>query len=342
MNANLVELFPLTEQEIVDRDHHIQVVHNVIGGIHHLSKIGDASLKQLRDRRLYRATHKTWEVFVNETFGISGNYAHKQIVFGEILENLNVYHGTHLPTNERQVRPLSKLSPDEQVTAWQNVIDSATKDENGNPQITAKLVSEEVEKLKKQLENEKKESEKWYGFAIASQKSEAELKKKHDQLAMELKQQKPTIIEKIPDDYHELQTKVIESQEKIKELKTKQDEDVSRRVRCELLKQQDIIDRKESERISLERMIADHNNRLSKISEYDSELAHSQRVNEAASRLVTEVGGFIASVGGIYEFTTLHDRAKDEIDNLQFHLKEAMTVCQYFLSLPSIKNERTI
>ena len=56
-----------------------------VGRISQLAQIGDASLKVLRDKRLYRSTHKTFEDYCQERFGIGRNYVNRRVVFAGIL-----------------------------------------------------------------------------------------------------------------------------------------------------------------------------------------------------------------------------------------------------------------
>jgi hypothetical protein len=54
-----------------------------------------------------------------------------------------VRHGAHpVPENERQARPLTKLDPELQKSAWQQVLEEA-----GDEKVTASLVSRVVSEL---------------------------------------------------------------------------------------------------------------------------------------------------------------------------------------------------
>ena len=75
------------------------------------------ALTQLRERRLYRSTHRKFEDYCQEQFGMKRIYAHYLINAAMVFDNLisqcsqlvNI-----LPTSESQCRPLSQLEPDEQ------------------------------------------------------------------------------------------------------------------------------------------------------------------------------------------------------------------------------------
>ena len=67
------------------------------------------ALKQLRDRRLYRSSHKTFESYCRDRFGYGRDAAYLKIVAAEVYDNLNEIMPTNcrqipLPTNEHQLR----------------------------------------------------------------------------------------------------------------------------------------------------------------------------------------------------------------------------------------------
>lgn len=99
------------------------------------------ALGEIRERRLYRTTHVTFEDYCRERFEVSRQSAYQYIEAKKAFDN--VRHGGQtklLPLNERQVRPLTRLEPDAQVAAWKEVVKSAPFDGG----ITAKHVSEVV------------------------------------------------------------------------------------------------------------------------------------------------------------------------------------------------------
>ncbi|WP_323808738.1 hypothetical protein [Nostoc sphaeroides] len=83
---------------------------------------------ELRDRRLYRSTHKTFEEYCKDRFGYSRRQPYllmeAAVIFDNLLEKCD--RSDHiLPTNEWQIRPLSKLDPDIQPEAWEQAVESA-------------------------------------------------------------------------------------------------------------------------------------------------------------------------------------------------------------------------
>lgn len=77
-----------------------------------------AALQGIRDGRLYRETHATFEAYTNERWDIERNYANKLIAASAVVSNL----GTTVPkpTSEWQTRGLTKLDdPEAQRIVWE-------------------------------------------------------------------------------------------------------------------------------------------------------------------------------------------------------------------------------
>lgn len=92
-------------------------------------QVGQA-LAEIRDRKLYRVKALTFEKYCKELFDIAKSRAYELISAADVVEN--VRHGGRfegeevlLPLNERQVRPLAKLRPEQQVAVWKAAVDSA-------------------------------------------------------------------------------------------------------------------------------------------------------------------------------------------------------------------------
>ncbi|MBE9052855.1 hypothetical protein IQ243_21005 [Nostocales cyanobacterium LEGE 11386] len=121
ITVTAVEVAELTEQEQNDRLHLERKVERAF------FEAGKA-LMELRDRRLYRSTHKTFEDYCRERFGYSRRQPYllmdAAVVFDNLVEKCD--RNDHiLPTNEWQIRPLTKLEPEMQPEAWQQAVESA-------------------------------------------------------------------------------------------------------------------------------------------------------------------------------------------------------------------------
>ncbi|MCC5648015.1 hypothetical protein LC607_34965 [Nostoc sp. CHAB 5824] len=120
IDVTAFEIPELTEQEQSDRLHLERRVERAF------FEAGKA-LTELRDRRLYRSTHKTFEDYCRERFGFSRRqpyHLEAAVIFDNLVEKCE--RNVHiLPTNEWQIRPLSKLDPDIQPEAWEQAVESA-------------------------------------------------------------------------------------------------------------------------------------------------------------------------------------------------------------------------
>ena len=105
------------------------------------------ALAQLRQRRLYRSTHKTFETYCKARFGFSRRHSDYLIAGAVVVENLQQTRTIHsqnqlneqnefnenlrttyaqiLPTNVEQTKPLASLKPDEQLQVWDLAVETA-------------------------------------------------------------------------------------------------------------------------------------------------------------------------------------------------------------------------
>jgi N6-adenosine-specific RNA methylase IME4 len=103
-------------------------------------EVGEALLS-IREQRLYRLAHITFEDYCRARWGMSRVHAHRLIEAAEVSLNL-LPIGNILPANESQARPLAALpTPELQREVWQEVIDQA-----GEHRITAEWVKRAVER----------------------------------------------------------------------------------------------------------------------------------------------------------------------------------------------------
>jgi hypothetical protein len=113
--------------------------------------IAGKALKQLRDKRLYRETHATFESYVRDRFDFTRAAAYYLISAAEVVENLKCQqivdtnkNTNILPTRESQCRSLAKLAPQLQPLAWCRAVELA-----GNKVPSSRLVKEAVKEIGK-------------------------------------------------------------------------------------------------------------------------------------------------------------------------------------------------
>jgi hypothetical protein len=82
-------------------------------GLQTFVEVGNALL-EIRDSRLYRESHGTFEQYCRERWGWGRNYVNKQIAAAEVANNL----GTFVPKTEAVARELAGLDPEQQREIW--------------------------------------------------------------------------------------------------------------------------------------------------------------------------------------------------------------------------------
>jgi hypothetical protein len=97
-------------------------------GLRTFVQVGEA-LAEIRDRRLYREQgFSRFEDYCHERWGWNRDYANKQIRAADVVRNLDTT--VSIPVTERQVRPLTALSPQQQREVWANAV---AQSPNGQP-----------------------------------------------------------------------------------------------------------------------------------------------------------------------------------------------------------------
>ncbi|MCD4678049.1 MAG: hypothetical protein K8S18_18955 [Desulfobacula sp.] len=170
----------LTDTEKFQFDRYEQVIKN---GLNTFLNVGH-SLAQIRDNRLYRETHKTFEKYCKEAWDISKTHVNRQVAayetvnlieskWHQLVSNSNksdnqaeesIQQTIILPINEAQARQLTILkNPDDQVKAWGLVLEKLNSDPKAK--LTAALISKAVKEVKgdvvkRQIKKTKKAVEK--------------------------------------------------------------------------------------------------------------------------------------------------------------------------------------
>lgn len=114
-------------------------------GLEHFIAVGTA-LMRVKDKQLYRDTDETFSAYCLRRWKISRGYAYRLIAACEVAKEVLPF-GDIKPTTEAQCRPLTKLATsDEKNEAWQEAVETAPADEEGQPIVTAQHVAEVVAK----------------------------------------------------------------------------------------------------------------------------------------------------------------------------------------------------
>lgn len=109
----------------------------VEAGLQTFVEVGEA-LAEIRDRKLYRVEHATFDDYLKTKWKISRSWACRQI---QAAETVRMLPTGNKPTAERHIRPLGKLPPEQRAEAWQEAVESSP---TGTP--TARDVGTVVDK----------------------------------------------------------------------------------------------------------------------------------------------------------------------------------------------------
>jgi protein gp37 len=107
-------------------------------GLGQFIAVGTA-LMEIRDSKLYRETHRTFEEYANAVLSLTRPHAYRLIDSAQVIYDLSpIGDSLRLPTNEAQARELARIkTPEARVEAWRKVLVTA-----GDKPLTAKLVRE--------------------------------------------------------------------------------------------------------------------------------------------------------------------------------------------------------
>jgi hypothetical protein len=111
-------------------------------GMKSFCDVGGALLK-IRDGRFYRDSHRTFDDYCRERWGMARRTAYQYLEAAKATENVRSC-AQILPLNEAQARPLTRLEPEQQREAWKEAVDTAP---NG------KITAEHVEQVVRQKES---------------------------------------------------------------------------------------------------------------------------------------------------------------------------------------------
>jgi hypothetical protein len=106
-------------------------------GLQTFVEVGRA-LTAIRDERLYRAEHGTFEEYCSERWQMTDRRARQLMTAAEVIGTMVPVEGVPMPTSERQMRELAKVPEPERAEVWERVV----VETEGKP--TAKAIREAV------------------------------------------------------------------------------------------------------------------------------------------------------------------------------------------------------
>lgn len=119
----------------------VQLEQRIERGLQTFVDVGNALL-EIRDGRLYRSTHGTFEDYCRERWGMKRQRAYELMDAATIAGNLSEFSDI-VPARESHVAALARLAPDEQRVAWQEAVETAP-----NGRVTAAHVERVAEQFR--------------------------------------------------------------------------------------------------------------------------------------------------------------------------------------------------
>jgi hypothetical protein len=102
------------------------------------------ALNELLKRKLYRSSHTSFDLYCQQTIGISHSQAYRYIHAATILDNLQSSNSENqqpiLPTTERQIRALNNIEPSLQREVWLSAVQKAAGQPPSNTIVTEALL----------------------------------------------------------------------------------------------------------------------------------------------------------------------------------------------------------
>ncbi len=122
----------LTVQEV----QRLEVLESVIdAGMQTFVHVGNALL-EIREGRLYRKSHGTFEDYCGERWGLKRPRAYELIAAATVVANLSDFSDIR-PEREAHVAPLTRLAPKEQREVWSRAVDTAPNGKVTGPHVQA-------------------------------------------------------------------------------------------------------------------------------------------------------------------------------------------------------------
>ena len=129
----------MTSEITLDESKRLIALETVITkGLNSFIDVGEALL-EIRDSRLYRIEHDTFEAYCRDKWKMSASRARQLIGSSERANNVKSVTMV-TPENERQTRPLTKLPAEKQPEAWAKAVDGAYGKQPTAKQVEAAVV----------------------------------------------------------------------------------------------------------------------------------------------------------------------------------------------------------
>lgn len=129
----------ITKLTVIEQTNFERLEMIVEEGLQTFYEVGNA-LAEIKEKRLYRATHDTFAEYVSQRWNMGKTYAYNLIGASSVVGNLSAIADTiPMPTSESLTRPLAKLEPEQQREVWETAVATAP-----NGKVTAAHVKETI------------------------------------------------------------------------------------------------------------------------------------------------------------------------------------------------------
>ncbi len=105
------------------------------------------ALKEIRDQKLYKLLgYSRFEDYCVERWDMHQGHARRLQAASMVVDNLKLDGNEFLPNSERQIRPMTVLTPEQQKQVWGRVLEDAPIVLE-KPKISSRLVEEKVSEM---------------------------------------------------------------------------------------------------------------------------------------------------------------------------------------------------
>lgn len=111
----------MTAIERADADRLVELETVIDSGLRTFVEVGTA-LAEVRDSRLYRDHHETFEDYCRDRWNMSRFYAHRLIDAADVVTSLPIGN-TAPPTNEAQARALAAVPTEKRAEVWRQAVE---------------------------------------------------------------------------------------------------------------------------------------------------------------------------------------------------------------------------
>ena len=129
-----------TESRTVDESGRlVELERTIEHGLATFIEVGEA-LTEIRDSRLYRIEYDTFEDYCREKWKMSDRRARQLMDASSVVETIGK-SGTIVPKCESQIRPITKLEPEQRFAAWNDAVEKTDGKQPTSRQVEQAVIA---------------------------------------------------------------------------------------------------------------------------------------------------------------------------------------------------------